>query len=134
MYAGSGIRPAGGLSARDKQWVKTFYPPLGAKDYEEPALLGSKKLSIAAGEQRNFLLKPQATRYYEMRTFGLSDTVMVLFERDAKKGDVYLSGDDDSGMDRNAYIRRRLHRGREYVMRLRLYYAADAGETGVMWW
>lgn len=134
QYRMTGIHPAGGLSARDKEWVKTFYPGLSAKNYDELPLLASKKLSIGPGEQRNLLLKPSATRYYEMRTFGLSDSVMVLFERDTKKGEVYLTGDDDSGEGRNAYIRRRLHVGREYVLRLRLYYAADAGETGVMWW
>ena len=45
-----------------------------------------------------------------------------------------MTGDDDSGEDRNAYIRRRLHAGRTYVLRIRLYYAADSGETAVMWW
>jgi hypothetical protein len=134
QFRTSGIQPPGGLSARDKQWVKTFYPALGAKDHQELALLATKRLTLGPGEQRNFVLKPAATRYYELRTFGRSDTVMVLFERDANKRSVYLTGDDDSGQDRNAYIRRRLHAGREYVMRLRLYYAADAGETGVMWW
>ena len=29
---------------------------------------------------------------------------------------------------------RRLHEGRTYVLRIRLYYAADSGETAVMWW
>jgi hypothetical protein len=132
-YHTAGLQPAGGLSPRDKQWVRTFYPPLAAADHEELALLESRKLSIGPGEQRNFFLRPTKTRYHEMRTFGLSDTVMVLFERSAA-GEVYLTGDDDSGQDRNAYIRRRLYAGREYVMRLRLYYAADAAETGVMWW
>ena len=59
---------------------------------------------------------------------------MVLFERDPQGDEAYLAGNDDSGQDRNAYIRRRLHAGREYVIRLRLYYAADSAETAVMWW
>jgi len=79
------------------------------------------------------LLKPSTSRYYEIRTFGLSDTVAVLLERTGT-GEVYVTGDDDSGEERNAYIRRRLHNGRTYVLRLRLYYAAAAGETAVMWW
>ena len=85
MYRAAGLRPAGGLSKRDKEWVKTFYPTLGTKDHEELPLLASKKLALGPGEQRNFVLKPTATRYYEMRTFGLSDTVMVLFEREGKR-------------------------------------------------
>ena len=70
----------------------------------------------------------------EIRTFGTSDTVIVLFERTASGRDAYVTGDDDSGEDRNAYIRRRLHASRTYVLRIRLYYAADSGETAVMWW
>ena len=133
-YTLAGLRPAGGLSERDKQWVKTFYPAETANDYEILPLLTSKQLSITAGQQRNFILRPTVTRYYEMRTFGASDTVMVLNERDDQQNELYLTGDDDSGEDRNAYIRLRLQAGREYVMRLRLYYAAAAGDTGVMWW
>lgn len=133
-YRLSGIHPSGGISQRDKTWVKSFYPQVANKNVDELTLLAATKLTIGPGQQRNFILRPKVTRYYEMRTFGLSDTVMVLFERDSKKGDVYLTGDDDSGYDRNAYIRFRLHAGREYIIRLRLYYAADSAETGVMWW
>jgi hypothetical protein len=68
-----------------------------------------------------------------MRTFGSSDTLMVLFEDTG--GELrYRTGDDDSGEDRNACIRRRLYKGRKYVLRLRLYYADRPGETAVMWW
>jgi hypothetical protein len=128
-----GLQPAGGLSARDQEWVKTFYPPLTAADEAELPLLESRRLEIAPGQQRNFLLKPSTSRYYEIRTFGHSDTVAVLLERTGT-GEVYVTADDDSGEERNAYIRRRLYNGRTYVLRLRLYYAAAAGETAVMWW
>ena len=80
------------------------------------------------------MLKPTVDRYYEIRTFGTSDTVIVLFERTPNGRESFVAGDDDSGEDRNAYIRRRLHGGRTYVLRIRLYYAADSGETAVMWW
>lgn len=129
----AGLQPAGGLSARDKEWVKTFYPPLTAAEEEELPLLESRRLQIAPGQQRNFLLKPSTSRYYEIRTFGPSDTVAVLFERDGTR-EVYVTADDDSGEERNAYIRRRLYSGRTYVLRLRLYYAAASGETATMWW
>lgn len=129
-----GLHPAGGLSQRDREWVTTFYPSLSPADDEELVLLEAKRLQINPGEQRAFLLKPTADRHYEIRTFGVSDTVIVLFERGPDGAEVYLEGDDDSGEERNAYIRRRLHEGRTYVLRLRLYYTADAGETAVMWW
>jgi len=130
----AGLNPAGGISMLDRDWVKGFYPALTQADYKTLPLLTSEHLSIGPGEQRNYLLKPTVTRYYDMRTFGTSDTVMVLMERGANNSEVYLTADDDSGEDRNALIHRRLHAGRTYVLRLRLYYAADAAKTGVMWW
>ena len=130
----AGLSPAGGLSARDKEWIRTFYPPLRPADHRTLPLLAAERLTIAAGEQRNFLLKPTITRNYEIRTFGTSDTVMVLFLRDPDGKESYLTADDDSGEQRNAYLRRRLLRDRVYVLRVRLYYTADSGETSIMWW
>jgi len=37
-------------------------------------------LDIAAGQQVNLRIVPDATRRYEVRTVGVSDTVMVLFQ------------------------------------------------------
>jgi hypothetical protein len=129
----SGLTPASGLSERDKTWVKTFYPRLGATDYEDLKPFDSKRLSIREGEQRNFVIRPEATRNYEIRTFGTSDTVIVLFEDES--GELrYRAGDDDSGEDRNAYLKFKLVAGRRYVLRVRLYYASQAGETAVMLW
>lgn len=129
----AGLEPAGGLSDRDKTWIRTFYPPLSEADYEELKPLESIRLAIGVGEQRNFVIRPEATRYYEIRTFGTSDTVMVLFE-DLNGEPRYLTADDDSGENRNAYIRVKLMKNREYILRVRLYYATRAGETAVMIW
>ena len=64
----------------------------------------SVALTIGAGGQSNFVIRPDATRNYEIRTFGASDTVIVLFEDD--NGELrYLAGDDDSGEDLNASYR-----------------------------
>ncbi|GAB1543290.1 hypothetical protein NUACC21_59640 [Scytonema sp. NUACC21] len=129
----NGLNPAGGLSERDKTWVKTFYPPLSDSDYVQLKPFESIKLILAPGEQKNFIIQPDSTRYYEIRTFGTSDTVMVLFEDN--NGELsYLTGDDDSGEDRNAYIRIKLMTGRKYILRIRLYYASSIGETAVMMW
>ncbi len=130
----TGLRPAGGLSARDKEWVQTFYPVLRPADHKQLPLLQSQRLAIAPGEQRNFLLKPTVTRNYDIRTFGQSDTVIALFERESSGRELYLTADDDSGEARNASIRRRLQRDRVYLLRIRLYYTAASGETSVMWW
>jgi hypothetical protein len=128
----AGLTPAGGVSARDKTWVKTFYPALAAQaDELRPAQ--SVLLSVSPGQQRNFAVRPTATRDYNFSTFGESDTVMVLFEEVG--GELrYLKGDDDSGESWNASFRVRLWAGRKYVLRVRLYYATISGETSVMMW
>lgn len=132
-YSNTGIFPPGGLSPVDKKWMKVFYPPLKPADHPELKPFRSAMLSLAPGAQANFLIKPTYTRRYNFRTFGASDTVMVLFER--SDGELrYRTGDDDSGEDRNASFGYRLTRGREYVLRIRLYYSWSSGETAVMYW
>ncbi|MFZ5896970.1 MAG: M12 family metallopeptidase [Myxococcota bacterium] len=130
----AGLQPAGGISKRDVEWVKKFYPPLGKKDEQELPLLETARLSIGPGEQKNFILKPKVSRKYQIATFGTSDTVGVLNVRNANGSESYLAGDDDSGQDRNMHIERRLLAGNTYVLRLRLYYASDSAHTAVMWW
>lgn len=85
------------------------------------------------GEQADFVIRPAATRYYEIRTFGVSDTVMVLFE--SENGELkYRSGDDDSGEDYNASLRIKLVKEHRYVLRIRLYWSDETGRTAVMMW
>ncbi len=128
-----GLEPAPGLSDRDKTWVRTFYPPLDGVAYPELEPFKVEMLTIPEGGQRNFSIEPEASRYYDIRTFGTSDTVMVLFEDE--DGDLrYRAGDDDSGEDRNASLRVRLYKGRRYVLRIRLFYSHRSGETAVMMW
>jgi hypothetical protein len=129
----AGLVPAGGLSARDVTWVKTFYSSM--EEAPEPVLrpTESVRLELGPGEQRNFRIEPDATRDYTIQTFGVSDTVLVLFER-AGNQLRYLAGDDDSGEDRNARLHVRLRPGRQYVLRVRLYYADRRDETAVMLW
>ena len=127
------LLPAGGLSARDRTWIRTFYPPI---DDEKNPLLKSMSpvhLKIRAGQQLDLTIKATVTRNYNISTFGASDTVMVLFEDEG--GNLrYRSGDDDSGEDYNANIRFKLVAGRRYVLRVRLYWSQRAGETAVMMW
>jgi len=132
-YRTTALQPAGGLSARDKAWIKTFYPPQDDASNPELKIAESFKLALAPSEQRNFVIHPTASRDYNIQTFGTSDTVMVLFEE--VNGELrYLAGDDDSGEDRNAYIKVKLMSGRHYVLRVRLYYADRSSETAVMLW
>ncbi len=127
------LRPAAGLSARDKAWAKHFYPELSAKDYRVLKPFQSVRASINPGAQLNFYIKPSATRKYEMATFGTADTVMVLFE-EVDGNPVYLSGDDDSGESLNSRIEYKLLAGRTYILRVRLYWQHRKGDFGVMLW
>jgi hypothetical protein len=127
----NGINPAGGLSEKDKEFVKKIYPPLTATDYVELKLSKSELMDIKPGEQKNFLFKPTMSRKYKIETFGTMDTLMVLFER-INGQDIYMSGDDDSGTDYNSKIHLRLIKGRTYVIRVRLYYSTQGGSGSVM--
>lgn len=132
-YRSEPLMPAGGLSHRDVTWVRTFYPP--REDAALPDLIPfqSQTLANAAGQQRDFAIRPPATRKYSFATFGEADTVMVLFEN-VDGALRYLAGDDDSGEARNATFETKLFSGREYVLRIRLNYAAASGETAAMMW
>jgi Astacin (Peptidase family M12A) len=129
----NGLVPAGGLSARDKEWVKSFYPPIKKSDYTALEPFVPVRLSIGPGQQLDFRIEPKATRRYQISTFGESDTVMVLFE-EVEGSFRYVTGDDDSGQDYNAEIGIKLFKGRRYVLRVRLYYAARSGDAAVMLW
>lgn len=128
----NGLVPEPGLSAKDIKWARKFYPPLAE---EMPALrpFESRPVDIGPGEQLNFRIEVPQSRKYTIQTFGVSDTVMVLFEE--RDGECrYIEGDDDSGSRRNSRIRARLFAGDRYCLRLRLYYSGDAGQTAVFMW
>ncbi len=127
-----GLTPAGGLSQQDVAWIQTFYPPLTP---DTPSLLPfqSASLQLLPGQQADFRVTPTATRSYTFQTFGPTDTVMVLFERRGEEWR-YVAGDDDSGEDYNARIESRLVAGRDYMLRIRLYWSNASGATSVMHW
>jgi hypothetical protein len=129
----NGLYPEAGLSATDRAQVRLFYPPLDSPVYPEMRPFESHTLSLAPGQQKNFSVLPTVTRNYDFRTFGASDTVMVLFEE--FNGELrYVTGDDDSGTALNASFRVWLTKGRKYVLRIRLYYQFSSGDTAVMMW
>lgn len=126
-----GIRPVPYLSDSDKEIAKQLYPPLSSQDYIQLKAFQSHSARLASGEQLAFTIKPDHSRKYTFQTFGNVDTVLVLFEKDGDSHR-YLSGDDDAGYDRNAMITHKLFNDREYVLRLKMYYAMDRGDTAVM--
>ncbi len=132
QYQGNPLIPESGLSPADIVEVLRFYPGI---DTNLPELRPweSHRIRIGAGEQMDFVIKPKYSREYTMQTFGRMDTVMVLFE-EINGENVYYDGDDDSGTSLNAKITARMVRGRTYVLRIRLYYAEQAGQGALMMW
>lgn len=127
----NGIFPAGGLSVKDKEFMKRFYPPIAAGDITDLQEAKSVLMDIAAGEQRNFVFRPSRSRKYKIETFGTMDTIMVLFERENGE-ERYLAADDDSGTNNNSKIHMRLLQGREYIIRVRMFYAEGTDRGSVM--
>lgn len=129
-YDVQGITPPGTLSVADKKWALKWYPPLAAA---LPALqpFQSVALNLAAGQQMDYAIKPTETRKYRIETRGATDALLVLFE-DINGVPQYLSGDDDSGEERNAAIVYRLFGGRNYVARLRVFYPGQSGTASLM--
>ncbi len=131
-YRTEPLQPAGGLSERDKTWIRTFYPPL---EQAMPKLERgvSQMMDVRPGEQANFLFEPAATDKYKVQTFGACDTQIVLFEQ--VNGEWrYLASDDDTGEDRNAYIGTRLRGGSVYAVRIRLKHSTGDAKPTVMLW
>lgn len=132
LYA-AGLQPAGGLSARDKSWLRTFYPEIvkGEMRALEPAI--SQPLNVKDGEQANFLFVAAATRKYKVQTFGACDTQIVIFEEVDGKWR-FFAQDDDSGDDRNALVSVRLRKGVRCAVRVRLKHSTGATPPSVMLW
>lgn len=132
-YTG-GVNPPGTLSPQDRQYMLSWYPGSAVAHTLPPlAPFVTVPTQLAAGQQVDFTLAVPGTRSYSIATFGESDTILGLFER--VNGNLrFVAGDDDAGEDRNALIRHRLFLGREYVVRLRCYYAQRSATTALMYW
>lgn len=128
----NGLQPAGGLSQRDVQWVKTFYPGTKGTELKQLKRYQSEVFQIAAGQQVDFTISPSTTHNANIQTLGDSDTVMVLFE-ETETGPVFIAGDDDSGQDYNASVTVPLVGGRKYTLRIRLYYTTSEDTTAVLY-
>ena len=131
QYDKNGLYPPATLSKADREWAVKWYPPLKAT---LPTLQPFQAVAadLAAGQQIDYLIKPIASGKYTIETKGASDTLLVLFETiDGESR--YLSGDDDSGEERNAKIAYKLFKGRSYTARLRLYYPGSSGRTSLMY-
>ena len=126
-----GLTPPGTLSASDRKWALKWYPPMqAALATLQP--FQPQVADLSTGQQLDLAIAPDASRKYTIEAKGASDTVLVLFE-DINGTPRYLSGDDDSGEDRNAKITYKLFQGRKYIARLRLVHPGPSGKTSVMY-
>ncbi|MEP7109559.1 MAG: M12 family metallopeptidase [Ferruginibacter sp.] len=129
-YAG-GLEPAGGLSGQDIKYALHFYPAKNPNGDIIVTELVSYNIPVKNSGQQNYIFKPTHTKYYNIQTLGKLDTVMVLSEKLAGNKLQYLSGDDNSGTDKNALIRIKLFRGKTYVIKLRVYYKSSKGKISL---
>lgn len=124
----NGIFPPGIISSQDKIAVRAFYPKATSSKSNKLELKKDAVVNGKPGAQSNFIFTAPVTRKYEFATQGPLDTVMVISEKTGNKI-YYLSGDDDSGTDKNAKITLPLVEGRKYLVNIRVMFAPD-GKNG----
>lgn len=125
------LLPEYGLSPVDMAWARKVYPAREKEDLPRLEPFISQAVHLEPGGQFDAVIEPSATRSYTVQTFGESDMLLTLFE-DTGERCQFLTGDDDSGEDRNARIRVRLLRGHRYVVRARLFYSRFGGDAAIM--
>ena len=132
-YRYAALVPEGGLSQTDVHSAQYFYPLL-REGHQPPRLepLRSHPLTLKSGEQVDLGIHPPESRRYEVRAFGRADRVMVLFEEQGNGTLRFRTGDDDSGVEREAQISAKLHRDQNYVLKIRACYSNRP--TAVMLW
>jgi hypothetical protein len=118
----NGIFPPGILSTNDISGVKSYYPIVGPKSIKNLQYKKSEKITAGSGGQDDFVFNAPSTGKYTFQTTGALDTVMVISEK-GKTENYYLSGDDDSGLEKNAKIQLPLIKGRDYLVNIRVMYA-----------
>ena len=127
-----GLKPKGGLSARDRAWALHFYPSLKAEVRAlEP--FRSIPLAIPPGRQADFDFVADATRTYTFSTFGPADTQLALARKNGGRL-ARIAEDDDSGAERNASLRLNLKKGDKVRVQVRLRYVKDRGNAALMAW
>ncbi|MFG2267378.1 M12 family metallopeptidase [Streptomyces sp. NPDC048720] len=121
------------VSEQDKEYVRSWYPPL-APHMDELKPFTSSVLTLASGEQADYGIIPEKSQKYQFGTFGDADVKMVLFEQVDDENLRYVTGEDDSGEDRNGRFEVKLFKGRRYVLRVRMYSTWGSANASVMYW
>lgn len=128
-YNSKGVGENTALSADDKAWVRGFYP--GKPKVQKISAMQLEIVAPEIGAQRDFSFTPDATRDYQVQTLGQSDAKVVVFE--VREGEPrHFAAEDDSGQDSNARLVLKMVKGREYVIRVRVHYAANTEGVGLL--
>ena len=128
-YDETGLGENVGFSPGDKEWARRFYP---ARTSAVPiAPLQLERLDALAGQQRDYLFQPAATREYTIRVVGEADCKVVVFE---ERNGVprHFAAADDSGLEANASIAAKFVKGRRYIIRVRVHYITSADGIGLL--
>jgi len=128
-YDTEGVGENTTLSQSDVDWVKGWYPPT-----TQPAsisVMHLERLDAAAGQQRDYLFAPEATREYKIGTIGESDCRVVIFEIRDNEPRHLVSG-DDSGSESNVAIKTKLVKGRKYLVRVRVNFVTSPDGVGLL--
>jgi hypothetical protein len=128
-YDKTGIGENVSFSAGDKEWARRFYPGDAAAVAIAPLQL--ERLDALAGQQRDYVFEPMATREFTVRTVGDSDSKIVIFEeRDGEPR--HFAAADDSGLEANAAIVAKFVKGRRYIIRVRVHYIMSPDGVGLL--
>lgn len=128
-----GLTPAGGLSKRDRQWARHFYPPMKRTAPRALQPFRSVPLQLEPGRQADFTFTAPEARRYAFATFGEADTQLAL--QSARQGRLrVIAHDDDAGQDRNARVEAELARGESVRVQVRMRSIAPGGTAAVMGW
>jgi len=127
----SGVFPPGTLSPRDIDNIRKAYPPVIVAKVVRLSPNKSAVIKAASGDQNDFYFTAPLTRKYNFQTYGELDTVMVIFEKGPKQ-EYYLSGDDDSGVEKNSKIRLPCVKGRRYRINVRVLYSPGPDAGGII--
>jgi hypothetical protein len=130
----AGLFPKGGLSRRDRLWVRKFYPVLPPSAVRTLTPLQSTALRLAPGEQADFDFTAPAARAYTFATFGAADTRLVVAKEGRNGKFTALAEDDDSGDERNASLRVKLSKGDKVRVKVRMRFIDAGGEAALMAW
>lgn len=126
-YQTHDLPPPAKLSAKDIEYVRTFYPPIshGGRSVLEP--FNSARIILNPMEQLDFSIIPDESRLYTIQTFGNMDVIMVLFDGEDMST---IKGKDNSGSNASALLSVDLEKDKEYVLSLRLNYGDQEGGSG----